>query len=473
MDTLLVWLVSLPILVIPFALYLRRVRRREALALEAAAKGELYTEGPRAQHPHIHGNCCIGCGSCAEACPEGDVLALVAGKAAIVNGHGCIGHGLCSDACPVGAIEMVMAAPSVGADLPALSPEYETSIQNMFVIGELGGLALIKNAINQGREVVDEIARRAAGTNGRRPVAGVCDLCVVGAGPGGLSASLRAVQNGLSYVTLEQETIGGTVAKYPRRKLVLTSPVEFPIYGRFNKLELSKESLMQFWETVFRRADLKINTSERVEEVKRDDDGLFTIVTTKDRYRAHFVVLALGRRGTPRKLGIAGEDLPKVMYYLIEAESYTRSDILVVGGGDSAVEAAMGLAHQEGNRVTLSYRRNRFVRLKERNLKRLEEQIAAGKITVLLQSNPLEIRDASVLLNVGGEVREIPNDFVWIFAGGIPPTDFLQKAGVSLGPRDLTPEAGAEARTRASSGSATSGVPGTSKTAAWTQGRPA
>jgi len=430
-------------LVLPVVAHLRRTRRKEAEARAAAERGKLHSSGPRAQHPHIDISHCIGCGACVTACPEGDVLAVLAGKAAIVNGHKCIGHGLCAEACPVGAIEIVMADPSMSADMPRLSREYETNIPNLFIVGELGGLALIKNAVNQGRDCVDTITRRL---NGRRaPSSGGVDVCIVGAGPGGISASLRAIQNRLSYLTLEQDELGGTVAKYPRQKLVMTSPVEFPLLGKFKKLQISKEELVQLWGKTVTKANLKVQTGEKVNEVARGQDGVFTIRTTKGEYRARSVILALGRRGTPRKLGVTGEQLPKVMYSLIEADAYTNARILVVGGGDSAVEAAMGLAHQRGNKVTLSYRGAEFSRIKDRNAKRIKDCIGSRKVEVLFNSQPVEIKEKSVLLQVGGTLREIANDYMWVFAGGEPPNEFLKKAGIAMGDRDLTAEARAEA----------------------------
>jgi len=426
----------------PLLLHVRRTRRREAEALAAAERGKLHSGGPRAQHPHINISWCIGCGACVDVCPEGDVLAVIAGKAAIVNGSKCIGHGLCAEACPVGAIEIVMASPSVSADMPRLSREFETSVPGVFIIGELGGLALIKNAVNQGRECIDTVARRVA-RQARAP--GILDVCIVGAGPAGLSASLRAVEKGLTYVTLEQEELGGTVAKYPRQKVVMTSPVDFPMHGKFNKLEISKEKLMEFWATVIRKGNVQVRTQEKVESIDREADGTLTIRSTSGAYRARSVILALGRRGTPRKLGIPGEELPKVMYGLIEADAYVNAKILVVGGGDSAVEAAMGLAYQKGNQVTLSYRQQEFSRLKERNALRIQEAMKTRKVRVLFSSQPVEVREKSVLVDVSGTPTEIPNDWMWVFAGGEPPSAFLQKVGVAMGERDMTREAGDEA----------------------------
>jgi thioredoxin reductase (NADPH) len=430
--------------------YLGDLKQREARAHEAAEKGKLYSEGPKSQHPYIDNNYCIGCASCTSVCPEGDVLAMLGGKAVIVNGYKCIGHGLCAEACPVGAITMVMASPSMGADLPALTPEYETSIPNLFIVGELGGLALIKNAVSQGRHCIDVITSRMGASPSQTN--GVYDALIVGAGPAGISASLRAIENRLNYLTLEQDEIGGTVAKYPRQKLVMTSPVEFPMYGKFKKTELSKEELLAFWGKVLKRADFMVRTGEKVEQVSKTD-GIFTIATSKGAYRARAVVLALGRTGTPRKLGVPGEDLPKVMYRLIEADHYINKRILVVGGGDSAVEAAMGLASQTGNQVTLSYRQDRFSRIKERNARRIEEFVRGRKLAVLFNSHPLEFKPESVTVEVQGAVQEMANDYSFVFAGGTPPNEFLKKIGVAFGARDMTLEGGNEARQATSSGS--------------------
>jgi thioredoxin reductase/Pyruvate/2-oxoacid:ferredoxin oxidoreductase delta subunit len=409
----------------------RRFRRREAVAHSAAARARVSGERPRAQHPRIDVTHCIGCGACADACPEGSVLAVVAGKAALVQPERCIGHGLCADACPVGAIEIVTAPPSVRADTPLLSPELETNIPGVFVAGELGGLSLIKNAVRQGRECVDTIARRR---QARGPLSSqVADVCIVGAGPAGLAAALRAHELRLSYVLLEQGDLGGAVAKYPRQKLVLTSPFELPLYGKFKKLHITKEELLGLWQRVVRETGLAIRTGARVEHVQRDLDGGFTVATTRGAFRSRAVVLAVGRRGTPRTLGVPGEDLPKVLYDLIDAASYRGKRILVVGGGDSAVEAALGLAHQSGNRVTLSYRRDAFVRLKQRNETKIAEAMRRHTVSVVFNSQPVAVRAASVVLDVAGTQRELPNDLVWALLGGTPPTAFLERIGVQVG----------------------------------------
>ena len=446
MDNFVSFFIAATIILFFLFTHLRRLKRRDAEAVVAAEKGKIISHGPQSQHPKIDGNLCIGCASCTLVCPEGDVLAMFGGKAVIINGYKCIGHSLCMEACPVGAITMVMADPSVNGDTPILTPKHETTVKNMFIVGELGGLALIKNAINQGRDCIDHIATRLAASGVSRNNSDVHDVVIVGAGPAGVSASLRAIEKKLKYITVDEGEIGGTVAKYPRQKLVMTSPVEFPMYGKFKKWELSKEELLKFWDQVLRRADFKVFQGEKVSDIQKAEDDTFVVHTSKNQYRTRYVVLALGKGGSPRKLGVKGEGLPKVMYRLIEADHYINKKILVIGGGDSAVEAAMGLAAQVGNTVTLSYRQANFSRLKDRNVKRLEECERKGKLKVIFNSNPVEFTDESAMLEVGGATQKLANDFVWIFAGGDPPTAFLKKIGVGFNSKNLTLEGSSEAK---------------------------
>ena len=446
MDTLISFAIAISIILFFLITHLRSLKRRDAAALAAAEKGALRSGGPQAQHPQIDANYCIGCAACTTVCPEGDVLAMLGGKAVIVNAYKCIGHSFCADACPVGAITMVMANPKVSADIPHLTAEHETTVKNLFIIGELSGLALIKNAVNQGRDCIDTVAARIAKPGHLQHSGEIYDVLIVGAGPAGISASLRAIEKKLHYITLDEGELGGTVAKYPRQKLVMTSPVDFPMYGKFKKTELSKEELLKFWNQVLLRVDFKFGKNEKVEDIGSSEDKIFTVHTAKNQYRARHVVLALGKSGSPRKLGVKGETLPKVMYRLIEADHYVNKKILIIGGGDSAVEAAMGLASQVGNIVTLSYRQGSFSRIKERNSQRLEDFVRKGKLKVVLNSSPVEFTVDSAILEVNGVAQRIPNDFVWIFAGGDPPTTFLKKIGVGFGSKDLTAEGSDEAK---------------------------
>jgi thioredoxin reductase/NAD-dependent dihydropyrimidine dehydrogenase PreA subunit len=429
----LVWGVSLAVvaaIVLPYVLSFRRRRHADRSRKEEAAR--LGVDRPQAQFPFIDPMRCIGCGTCVDACPEGDVLGIVGGTATVVNGLRCVGHGRCEIACPVGAIEVGLGDLKSRKDIPVLDEWQQTTVRGVFVAGELGGLALVKNAIAEARRVVDRVARlapaaRAAGGGD------VLDVVIVGAGPAGLTAAAAARERGLSHVVLEQERdLGGTIFHYPRRKLVLVQAVDMPILGRLGEGEYAKEDLLGILQDVCRRGDLRVRFGERVQGLERSG-GVFAVRSTSGVTLSRFVVLALGRRGTPRKLGAPGEELPKVMYQLTDAESYEHQRILVVGGGDSAVEAALGLARQRGNRVTLSYRREKLVRIKKKNEQRVGELLSSRQIEGAFGTEVERIGPSSVRLKSHGGVRELPNDYVFVFAGGEPPFELLRLMGVRFG----------------------------------------
>jgi thioredoxin reductase (NADPH) len=432
MDTLVTLVLAMVVLAFFLFHYLRKLELRESKAKKNAARSTFRSGVTYGLRPYIDSSQCIGCAACTTVCPEGDVLAMLGGRAFLIHEEKCIGHERCVAACPVGAITMVSTSAKASEGTPRLTAEFETTVKNLFVVGELGGLPLIKNAVNQGRECIDIITRRIG--TARASESGVYDVLVVGAGPAGISASLRAIENKLKYITIERDEVGGTVAKFPRQKVITTPPLEFPLYGKLNKTELPKEHLLAFWDMVLNRAEFNVCTDTMVDDIQKSSDGVFAVMTATRRFYARHVVLAIGRAGTPRKLGIKGEQLAKVMYRLIDAHQYENKRILVIGGGDSAVEAAMALAQQTGNRVTLSYRQRELTRIKERNAKRVSQFVRTGKLKVIFDSMPVEFRGDSVLLTVSGMSRKLSNDYVWIFAGGMPPYDFLKKIGVGLGP---------------------------------------
>ena len=414
----------------------RRKSKKVQKKIDKAKEYGLYE--PTSIHPYVDPAKCIGSGACVKACPEKDILGLVNGKAALINASRCIGHGACAAACPVGAITLVFGTETRGVDIPYITPNFETNVKGIFIVGELGGMGLIRNAVTQGREAVEYISCFIKNTTPSSPpskggvVGGdIYDTIIVGAGPSGISALLAALKYKLKFLTVEQGDIGGTILQYPRHKIVMTSPMELPMYGKVKVKETTKEALLGLFLDVIKKTGLKISTNKKMLELKQEN-GNFRVITTKGEYLSRTVVLAIGRRGTPRKLGALGENLPKVTYRLLEPEQHRNQNLLVVGGGDSAVEAAMALANQPGNNVILSYRGESFSRIKPMNKQRLDEAVSKKLIKVMFNSNLKEIREKDVKITVGEELKVFPNDYIYIFAGGELPNEFLTKIGIQI-----------------------------------------
>jgi thioredoxin reductase (NADPH) len=422
------WLV---IYAIPFlgitAYYVRRQRRvhaRHSQTLQEAVAAGM-TE-PASLHPLIDPSKCLGCGACVTACPETphhDVLGLINGKAALVNPTECIGHGACKAACPFDAITLVFGTERRGLDIPLLKPTFESNVPGIYVAGELGGMGLIKNALTQGQQALEAIAASKVRCSG------ALDVLIIGAGPAGLAATLAAKKMGVNYQTVEQDRLGGAVFQYPRGKLVMTAPVELPIVGKVHFRNTTKEELLEFWTRACN--GLKIRYQERVESVERRD-GAFHVRTASQQYTAANVLLAIGRRGTPRKLGVPGEELPKVVYRLIDPEQYRGQKVMVVGGGDSALEAAASIAELGDTEVTLSYRGEAFQRAKTRNRQRIDAAKTNGQLEVLLNSQVREVRTQQILLERAGSTLTVRNDALIVSAGGILPNEFLKSIGIDV-----------------------------------------
>lgn len=426
-ENILIYGSTLLIVLIILLIYLKVTSKKSKRTKEKIAKAkELGFYEPVSLHPVIDPNTCIGSGACIEACPEKDILGWVSGKSKCINTSRCVGHGACFHACPVQAISLVIGTEKRGVELPHVSQQFETNVPGIFIAGELGGMGLIKNAVEQGKQAVENIFKRNYKSDNSD-----YDIAIVGAGPAGISATLTAKKNNMKYITLEQDTIGGTVFSFPRAKVVMTSPMDLPLYGKLKLFETSKTELISIWNNVISKNNIKINEQEKVNSISREND-YFVVSTTKGNYKVNAVLIAIGRRGTPRKLGVRGENKEKVYYRLLEPELIHNKHVLVVGGGDSAIESAMLIA-DENNHVTLSYRSDKFSRIKPKNFERIEEYSKSKKINVIFNSVVEEIFDDKVDLIINGkEKKSIKNDLVYIFAGGELPTQFLDNIGIKI-----------------------------------------
>lgn len=427
-ENIAAYLIVIAFIALLFYYYIKKHKTHSQATKKKIAKAkELGFNEPVSLHPVINYDICIGSAACVAACPEHDILGIVSGKATTINASRCVGHGACFHACPVQAISLCIGTEKRGVELPHISEEFETTIPGIFIAGELGGMGLIKNAVEQGKQAMSYLSSKLKSKGNAK-----YDVVIVGAGPAGISASLEATKRKLKFVTLEQDTLGGTVSNFPRAKVVMTSSMDIPLHGKVKLSETSKAELLELWNEVLSKNNIKINEQEKVEKIEKQND-LIVVQTNKNHYTTKSVLLAIGRRGSPRKLDVPGEEKEKVSYRLLEPELIHNQKVLVVGGGDSAIENALLLV-DENNEVALSYRGESFARLKPKNLERITNYSKSGKVKVLLGSEVSEILDNSVILKVqdSPEPKVIENDLVYIFAGGILPTKFLEEIGIRI-----------------------------------------
>jgi thioredoxin reductase (NADPH) len=427
LEKIIIYGIVVALILLTIFLYVRQLKRNSRRVEEKILKAK--EEGlhePISLHPEIDVNTCIQSGACIEACPEKEIIGIRNGKATLINASRCVGHGACFHACPVEAITLVIGTDKRGVDLPHVKQNFETNVPGIFIAGELGGMGLIKNSVEQGRQAVENISMVISKSKEAE-----YDLIIVGAGPAGISATLQAKKMGLKTITLEQDTLGGTVYSFPRAKIVMTSPMDLPLFGKVKLTETKKSELLSLWQKVLNLNDVKIKEYAKVEAITKSGEHFKVKLFNGEELLSKAVLLAIGRRGTPRKLNVPGENRENVFYRLLEPELIQDKNILVVGGGDSAIESALLLLDQ--NKVTLSYRGEAFQRIKPKNSERIQQAMAQGKIDVKFNSNVLSIDEESVSLSLpGDQIMNLKNDFVYVFAGGELPTQFLQKAGIEI-----------------------------------------
>ena len=425
-EQLITYFIALLLCAIIVFIYLRKIKKSSQVVeakVEKAKQEGLFE--PVSLYPEIDVNNCIKSGACITACPEKDILGIMNGRATLINASQCIGHGACFHSCPVEAISLVIGTEKRGVDLPHIDQDFQTNVPGIYIAGELGGMGLIKNSVEQGQAAVENIIK-----SGIRKDNSSYDLIIVGAGPAGISASLMAKKHNLNFLTLEQDSLGGTVFTFPRSKIVMTSPMQLPLHGKVQLYNTSKSELLELWQKVLSENNISIKERTKVEMISYENDHFKLKTNTNEEFKTKKILLAIGRRGSPRKLNIAGEETEKVAYRLLEPENIHSKKIVVVGGGDSAIEAALSLAEQ--NKVILSYRSEAFNRIKPKNRENVNRAAEKGVLKIIYKSNLLSVDKEHVIMNIENEQINVKNDLVYIFAGGELPTQFLQNAGVMI-----------------------------------------
>lgn len=427
-ESMIIYSIIAVLFVSIFYFYIRKQKKESDLVADKIriAKEEGIHE-PISLHPVVDVNSCIQTGACISACPEKDILGILNGKATTINTSHCIGHGACFHACPTHAITLCIGTEKRGVDLPHLDQSFESNIPGIYIAGEMGGMGLIKNSVEQGRQAVENLIKKLD-----KKIEADYDLIIVGAGPAGISASLAAKKHKLSALILEQDTLGGTVFTFPRSKIVMTAPMDLPLYGKVKFHETSKTELLNLWKEVISKNGIAVKEQSKVENIEFQHNHFIVETIGKEKFTARKIILSIGRRGTPRKLNIPGEDSQKVAYRILEPELILGKNIVVVGGGDSAIETALLLA--DNNKVILSYRGETFSRIKTGNQLKIREAMSRNLIEVRFKTSLVSIEEDQVKMMdlISEETMELKNDLVYIFAGGELSTQFLEKVGIKI-----------------------------------------
>lgn len=398
-----------------------RARRRPAAALDT----------PPSLYPRINTDVCICSGSCVTVCPEGDVLAIVDGRPRLVQASACVGHGDCLRSCPVDAIELVLGSRERAVEVPVASSSFETTVPGLYVAGEITGMGLIHNAVAQGRQAA------AAALARMRPHSCELDLAIIGAGPAGIAAALEARRRGVRCAVFEKGDFGGAIRSYPRQKVVMAAPLELPGIGRVELRRTSKEALLAMFRRVVRTAQLPIVEHAEVTSIEQRSDGL-VLDTAAGPATAHRVILAIGRRGTPRRLAVPGAELPHVVHEVRDPRLHAGQRLVVVGGGDSAAELALALAVQPRTRVALVHRGRDLGRCKPDNRRAIERARASGRLAVYLETTIREITSDQVAIAGPTGDWELTASLVVCCLGSELPSRWLR--GLGVGVRELRGE---------------------------------
>ncbi len=405
-------------------------RRKKA---EAPGRTELLQPTQRVRLPQIDVSTCLGCYACVDACPY-DVLEIERYVAVVARPEACCGLTLCEQRCPNGSLR-ITDGEAIG-DRPRIGPELESDdVPGLFLAGDITGLPLIKNAIHQGAHAAEKIAE---GLGKRGGDGALLDLLIVGAGPAGISAALKAKELGLRFEVLEQGDVAQSIQSFPRGKLVFDQPLELPVTGKLWLKESTKEELLSHWLRIVRKEKLPIFPDTRMTALSRDPDGTFRVRSEPreggppTERRARRVLVAIGQRGTPRRLpfDLAPEVEARVHYHLADARSFEGKRVVVIGLGDVAMETAIALSRQPSTRVTLVHRAEGFTRGKARNIAETRRLIEAGRVEVRWKSEPVEISKERVLLRTPRGDQGVAYDAVMVMIGSIPPTAVLQRIGV-------------------------------------------
>ncbi len=379
----------------------------------------------------INDDRCTGCDACVAVCPT-NVLDLVQNKSRVLRFQDCIQCEACMWVCPTEALVMHREGTKPPPlQVPDLQPTYETKVPGQYLIGEVAGKPLVKNAANIGRAVVRDMLKNGLPPGALGKEDKCFDVIIVGSGPGGLSAALTCIRNKLSYVVLEKEQmIASTIARYPKGKLIMAEPYDAKNLSLLPIFDSSKENLLPIWQEVVRRSAMNLLLGETVEVIEQNREGVFRVKASSGAFYSQRVVLSTGTRGKPRTLGVPGENLAKVHSLLEDPQQYRGGVVLVAGGGDSALEAAMALA-DAGASVLLSYRGKQFHRASSKNKQAIGSYVAGKKIKCAFTSQVIEFaKDTVTLSYASGGTKTYPNDAAFVLIGSDPPVQWLGKLGI-------------------------------------------